>query len=304
MWWTTCPIFLTDSKGNIENFLTNHQILIRYDAWARTNANVTDLEINITSDSGFAYHDEKHLVLDPSSQKPEQIVWQFIPTLAGKYTIEKFSDGIHTSSAFFSVSDSQMTQDSPVLVSPLRQFKWGILPNHIQCKTGLVLMSKSENMSPACVKSDTGQKLIERGWTILYDSVTNIRQISTNVIDESSPSATMSTVTKFEVHNNRGSQKVDYDSTSRTYSFVETDYFSGNVGQIKTGFPVQVNISDPYDILTRKITVPSDDVAHDGSFNFTCTFHGKFGQDVYTLNFIYGNQTYALEYTPVPPIQR
>src|SRR5439155_19163346 len=96
---TTCggppdPIFLTDSKGNIDNFLTNHQILIRYDAWARTHTNTTDLEINITIDSGFAYDDKKYLIIDPSSQHPVQIIWQFIPTKAANYTIKTFSDGI------------------------------------------------------------------------------------------------------------------------------------------------------------------------------------------------------------------
>src|SRR5947209_8728569 len=50
------------------------------------------------------------------------------------------------------------------LISPLKQFKTGIpLPN-IFCKTGLVLVFKKSDNSPACVKPDTAQKLVERGW--------------------------------------------------------------------------------------------------------------------------------------------
>lgn len=53
------PVFLTDSRGSINNFITNHQILIRADAWARTpDTKTTDIAINITSDSGFSFYDK------------------------------------------------------------------------------------------------------------------------------------------------------------------------------------------------------------------------------------------------------
>ena len=72
------PIFLTDSKGNIDNFLTNHQILIRYDAWARTpDSKSMDLEINFTSDYGAILDDKEHLALELG--KPTTIIWKFIP---------------------------------------------------------------------------------------------------------------------------------------------------------------------------------------------------------------------------------
>lgn len=53
--------------------------------------------------------------------------------------------------------------------SPLKQFKVGIpLPN-IFCKSGLVLVFKISDSSPACMKSETGQKLVERGWGVLNE---------------------------------------------------------------------------------------------------------------------------------------
>lgn len=57
------------------------------------------------------------------------------------------------------------TNDSPYynFLSPLKQFKSGILVEEIQCRNELILIQKQDG-SPACVKPETKQKLIERGW--------------------------------------------------------------------------------------------------------------------------------------------
>lgn len=173
------PIFLTDSKGNIDNFFTNHQILLRVDAWPESpDTRTIDVEINMTSDTGFAFDDKKHLIFEPNATHMKQIIWQFIPTKVGNYTVEKFSNGIHTSSTFFSVSDLKSGSNYPVLVSPLRQLKWGIVPENIQCQTNFVLILKSEDGSPACVKSDAAQKLMKKGWAKEIVSSTSITKIS------------------------------------------------------------------------------------------------------------------------------
>ncbi len=44
------------------------------------------------------------------------------------------------------------------------QFLSGILPNDTLCKPNLTLIIKSEDGSPACVKPDTANALVERGW--------------------------------------------------------------------------------------------------------------------------------------------
>ncbi|MHB8602722.1 MAG: hypothetical protein ACYC6W_01390 [Nitrosotalea sp.] len=48
--------------------------------------------------------------------------------------------------------------------SPLKQFKSGIDPKNVKCSNDLTLVIKSEDGSPACVKSDTSKILIEHGW--------------------------------------------------------------------------------------------------------------------------------------------
>ncbi|MCV0367318.1 MAG: hypothetical protein K5798_08685 [Nitrosopumilus sp.] len=48
--------------------------------------------------------------------------------------------------------------------APLKQFNTGISINNIQCKADLVLVIKSSNFSPACVRPNTAEKLSLRGW--------------------------------------------------------------------------------------------------------------------------------------------
>ncbi|MHB8547204.1 MAG: hypothetical protein ACYDAJ_10600 [Nitrosotalea sp.] len=48
--------------------------------------------------------------------------------------------------------------------SPLKQFKSGVPADKINCKIGLQLILKAEDGSPACVKPDTTNILLERGW--------------------------------------------------------------------------------------------------------------------------------------------
>jgi len=61
-------------------------------------------------------------------------------------------------------STKQLVEPKNVLESVLKQFKSGIAANDVKCDNGLSLVIKSEDGSPACVKSQTAQKLVERGW--------------------------------------------------------------------------------------------------------------------------------------------
>lgn len=50
--------------------------------------------------------------------------------------------------------------------SPAKQINFGVLPEDVKCRESLVLVLKSISNSPACVKSESISKLIERGWGI------------------------------------------------------------------------------------------------------------------------------------------
>ncbi|MBI5859510.1 MAG: hypothetical protein HZB73_02065, partial [Nitrosarchaeum sp.] len=51
-----------------------------------------------------------------------------------------------------------------IVLSPLKQSKSGVKYDLIYCKSGLVLIMKNTNGSPACVKPETKTRLFERGW--------------------------------------------------------------------------------------------------------------------------------------------
>ncbi len=52
------------------------------------------------------------------------------------------------------------------LLPPLKQLKSGISHGELTCMQGFSLVMKSEDNSPACVKSDSISKLVARGWAL------------------------------------------------------------------------------------------------------------------------------------------
>lgn len=59
-----------------------------------------------------------------------------------------------------------------IINSPLKQFKSGVSSNDIVCANGFVLVTKSEDRTPACVTQKTSYELLSRGWAILVGSTT------------------------------------------------------------------------------------------------------------------------------------
>ena len=185
------------------------------------------------------------------------------------WTDAKFSDG--TSELLFIYVDSQ---PCPV---PFPQISFS---THTNPKAGLTFYNgKVKLLVSSNITNSTNH---------LITSSTN--QI-TNVVNKTS------TITKLTVHYYGGSGSIRIGSDK----FNQTAFFTGNVGQVKAGLPVQVSISDPYDMFIRKYTIHSNEIAQDGSFIFTHTFVGRYDQDVYTLDFSYGDQKYELKYYPVVP---
>ena len=53
--------------------------------------------------------------------------------------------------------------------SPREQFSKGIDPHDVKCKENFEIVFKNSDFSPACVKSTSVQKLIERNWASDHD---------------------------------------------------------------------------------------------------------------------------------------
>src|SRR5437867_5538774 len=68
--------------------------------------------------------------------------------------------------AIFSISGQipgSVAQPVTVL-PPLKQIKSGIMAKDVQCTPGLILVLKSENDLPACIRETSLAKLVSRGW--------------------------------------------------------------------------------------------------------------------------------------------
>ena len=56
-------------------------------------------------------------------------------------------------------------EKSELIASPRHQLESGIAPENIQCREDRVLVLRT-NGNPSCVKPQTAEKLIQRGWAI------------------------------------------------------------------------------------------------------------------------------------------
>lgn len=71
------------------------------------------------------------------------------------------------------INNTQQPGTPAYTESPLKQIRSGILVKNVICNEGLQLIIKAEDNSPACVRPDTAQKLMERGWT--KESISTVR---------------------------------------------------------------------------------------------------------------------------------
>ncbi len=80
-------------------------------------------------------------------------------------------------------------EDTIPIKSPLKQSKAGVPINEIQCRENLLLVIKSSDNTPACVKPKTMEKLILRGWTSDESSIDSFEECAAagNPIMESYP---------------------------------------------------------------------------------------------------------------------
>lgn len=193
------PVLIVDSRNQIDNFLTNHEILIHYDAYDGISGfSPLDLEIRISNGGSMVFDDIKHLVLDGTG--PKVAFWRFIPTKPGNYTLEKFNNGIHTSTMLFSVSSSSESLTSPVLVPPLKQIRAEIPPQDVECRSDLRLMIKASDGSAICIRPQTAQNLAERGWAtavtypVSLPSIAPTSDVSTHVAGQKVGAFTISKI--------------------------------------------------------------------------------------------------------------
>ena len=113
--------------------------------------------------------------------------------------------------------------------SPKKQIEQGQSFYHVKCNDDLILIKKKSDGSPACVKSQTAQKLIERGWGLYVDIPTTLQANETI----QSESGTMNlTNTKFSVNytiTNAKILNIRYDMPSMSLFVIIQPNNNGNL---------------------------------------------------------------------------
>ena len=97
-----------------------------------------------------------------------------------------------------SVIPLAFSQIPPVAIfqSPKKQIEQGVQYYNVKCNVGLVLMKKLSDNSPACVKPDTSQKLVERHWGVRV----NPNTFPYNTLENSTTGTMNITNTKFSAN--------------------------------------------------------------------------------------------------------
>lgn len=155
---------LLDENGlRIGAVQINHQILLRYDLTNNYPASrnfTVEVSVQNENDTSVTLHKKQTTELGACEYEDGGLKWSFVPPKSGYYDVSVTENGEFRAGADFQVGNST----AKTMVSPLQQFKSGIIAQDVKCKDGLTLIIKLENNSPACVKPINVQKLISWGW--------------------------------------------------------------------------------------------------------------------------------------------
>ena len=150
-------------------FTVNQSVLITYHVWNNfpQSRNVT-VELTATNQNDTTIHFYKKQSVGVDACDSNAVNWTFVPTKSGTYIVNATENTTFRAGESFEVvgSDLSVTVNSTHVISPLKQFKSGIGALDVTCKTGLQLVIKSEDHSPACVTPEHVTRLIQNGWTV------------------------------------------------------------------------------------------------------------------------------------------
>jgi len=138
-------------SGKVSNFIPNEQVTV----WI---TNLQGIAVTIA-------HVETESSDDFSTSIPSGGgLWEFGNTYKVYAQYGTRSSVASTDIAFESQNYTKVNVPQ-IIFAPLKQIKSGINVDNVQCDANFVLVIKTEDSSPACVKSNTATKLFARGWT-------------------------------------------------------------------------------------------------------------------------------------------
>lgn len=215
-------IYIEDVNENMPYIpLINHTAILRDDnVWNNSPESIT-VPVTLTiqnQDTGQQVFNQTQNLEMQACSGPETVKWNFIPIQIANYVASVSGNKNEISMIFQTISDS----DKSSILSPLKQFKSGISANDVKCEQGLQLVIKAKDGSPTCVRPQTAQKLVERGWGWAMQPIDSLKPLLPNRI------------TGFE--NDTGTVTFG----NRTYYF-ETPHYIQNAW---IGHPIQISFHD------------------------------------------------------------
>ena len=87
-------------------------------------------------------------------------IWEY----SGKDRFNKLMDKADELDLF---KIAKIKADLFIIYPPAKQIKYGIIPSHVDCKEGKILIYKITTDEPACVKLDSVDKILKRLWGYL-----------------------------------------------------------------------------------------------------------------------------------------
>ena len=148
--------------------------------------------------------------------------------------------------------------------SPLKQFKSGISASDVQCTQGLELVTKAEDSSPACVKPDTAQKLIERGWAKITVTIANLDVVESNMTQTSKESIRI--IPEYPI--STGINKNGTITDSETIEILFDNFKQTNSSLV-------IQILNPQGTIYRVDNIPHNDIQSDGFYKYQIYIKGN-----------------------------
>lgn len=243
------PIRVEAGKSSSYLYAVNQPVLISYDAWNDHFTNKTfDVRFIIQngSDAKVILNDTKQIELKPCIGH-QTVTTTFVPKWTGRYEVSVvFDDSLMGTTIDIPQNLSSLTSEKTAILSPLKQFKSGIKATDVKCKEDLQLVIKGENDSPACVKHDTAQILIERGWALNY----------TDMVDKESIRLSAYQGVSNETFYNNGTVASDFTIDVNIHNFKPSN----------ASLVLQVYYNDG--ILYKTVSVPSGMIQPDGFYKY------------------------------------
>lgn len=181
--------YASDSEGNAQEFfLAGNNVTINFDeqnALPVVKDVTVELIVKTNNDTKIVMDDKKSVTVQACNGWIP-MKWIFIPTMRGEYTVQvnvtadyNFGNRYVLSSepvinTGFTVRENTggPVIEKAQIASPLKQFKSGIAANDVKCREDLMLVIKTTDGSPACVKPLTYNKLALQGWAKLQGVTT------------------------------------------------------------------------------------------------------------------------------------